>query len=260
MAGLFAVWMTWQGVFYTGSAALLFMGAVCFLCFALLERKKIIQYRKYHKSEVQSGGVRLLLKKQIIKFTMVSVLTGIVRTTVVFWMPTYISQYLGFSPEKSALLFTISTLVISSASFIAVFLYELLKHNMNQTLFLSFFAAAISFVLVLLIKLPSLNILFLVLAIMSSNSAATMLWSVYCPSLKDTGMVSSATGFLDFASYIAAAVSTIVFANAVSLIGWHGLILIWFILMLFGILISLPFSRFVPKPEEFPDMQETVAD
>ena len=43
-----------------------------------------------------------------------------------------------------------------------------------------------------------LDIAFLILAIMASNCAASMLWSRYCPSLRDTGMVSSATGFLDF--------------------------------------------------------------
>ena len=70
-----------------------------------------------------------------------------------------------------------------------------------------------------------------------------MLWSRYCPSLCDTGMVSSATGFLDFVSYIAAAVSSTLFANAASVIGWGNLILVWFGLMVFGVLISLPYKR-----------------
>ncbi|MBQ7725789.1 MAG: hypothetical protein IJT66_01450, partial [Clostridia bacterium] len=129
------------------------------------------------------------------------------------------------------------------AAFIAVFLYELLKNDMDLTLLLSFIAAAVSFALVFFIKQPALNIFFLVFAIMASNSAATMIWSVYCPSLEDTGFVSSATGFLDFSSYIAAAVSSIAFANAVSKIGWSGLILTWFALMVLGVLISLPFGR-----------------
>ena len=67
-----------------------------------------------------------------------------------------------------------------------------------------------------------------------------MLWSRYCPSLRDTGMVSSATGFLDFMSYMAAAVSSVVFANAVNSIGWKNLILIWLGLVLFGAIICPP--------------------
>ena len=53
-------------------------------------------------------------------------------------------------------------------------------------------------------------------------------------------MVSGATGYLDFVSYIAASVSSTLFANAVTGIGWSGLILIWFGLMAFGVCISLP--------------------
>jgi sugar phosphate permease len=53
-------------------------------------------------------------------------------------------------------------------------------------------------------------------------------------------MVSSATGFLDFMSYMAAAASSTLFANAVSQIGWGNLILIWCGLMLFGVAISIP--------------------
>ena len=72
-------------------------------------------------------------------------------------------------------------------------------------------------------KNPWLNIVLIVLAIMASNGAATMIWSRYCPGLRDTGMVSAATGFLDFVSYMAAAVSSTLFANAVSGIGWSNL-------------------------------------
>ena len=85
---------------------------------------------------------------------------------------------------------------------------------------------------------------FIVLAIMSSNGAASMLWSRYCPSLRDTGMVSSATGFLDFLSYMAAATANLVFANAATTIGWGWLILVWFGLMLVGIAIALPYDKF----------------
>ena len=53
-------------------------------------------------------------------------------------------------------------------------------------------------------------------------------------------MVSGATGFLDCCSYLAAAASSSLFANAVGTIGWSWLILIWFGLMAVGVFISLP--------------------
>jgi sugar phosphate permease len=56
-------------------------------------------------------------------------------------------------------------------------------------------------------------------------------------------MVSSATGFLDFVSYGAAALSSVIFANAVSAIGWDNLILVWFALMAFGTAITIPLGK-----------------
>ena len=91
--------------------------------------------------------------------------------------------------------------------------------------------------------MPVLNICCIVLAIMSSNGAASLLWSKYCPSLRDTGMVSSATGFLDFLSYMAAAAANLIFANAATNIGWGNLILVWLGLMVFGVIIALPYDK-----------------
>ena len=90
----------------------------------------------------------------------------------------------------------------------------------------------------------------LVLGILSSNSASSTLWSCYCPSLRDTGMVSGATGFLDFCSYMAASVSSAAFANSVDAVGWGGLILVWFLLMLFGVLVALSWKIKVTSKKE----------
>ena len=106
-----------------------------------------------------------------------------------------------------------------------------------------FTSSAIGFALTYFVSHPVFNIIFIVLAIMSSNGAACMLWSRYCPSLRDTGMVSSATGYLDFLSYMAAAASNVIFANAAASLGWGKLILIWLALMVLGLIISLPYKK-----------------
>ena len=239
LAGITAAVLTWQATFMTSSIVLAIM-AVCFLFFLLFEKRGIVTYNQYGRKEEQGGNIRVLLQHRIIKFTLISIVTGVVRTTVVFWMPTYISQYLGFPSEQAAMIFTVATFIISFTTFITVFIYERLKRNMDLTLLLMFLSAAVFFTLVYFIKHPVINIICLVIAIMSSNGSACMLWSRYCPSLRDTGMVSSATGFLDFVSYMAASASSTIFANAVSAIGWGNLILVWCGLMIFGIAISLP--------------------
>ena len=92
---------------------------------------------------------------------------------------------------------------------------------------------------------PVLNMVFMFIAVFTGKCAATMLWSRYCPSLSDTGLVSSATGYLDFMSYIAAAISSSLFANAVDSIGWSNLILVWFFLMVVGVLVMIPVKKTV---------------
>ena len=247
VAGVVAAFFAWQMVFYTGSAVLMVMGLICFFCFLHFEKTGIVTYNQYKAPKAQGQGLKVLIEHRIIKFTFVSVLTGIVRTAVVFWMPTYLAQYLGFSPQDSGLIFTVATFVISSSAFLAVFIYERLKRNMDVTLLLFFGGSACSFVLVYLVGHPVLNICLLVMAILFNNCAASMLWSVYCPSLRDTGMVSGATGYLDFMSYMAAAVSSTLFANAVTGIGWKNLILVWLLLMAAGVIVAIPFGKRTTK-------------
>lgn len=243
LAGILAALFAWQSVFLSSSFVLLIMGFVCFTVFTAFEKKGLIEYNKYKKKDQKGGGIQVLIKHQIIRYTFVSIITGVIRTTVVFWLPTYLSQHLGFTAETAALIFTLATFIISLTPFVAIYMFEKLDYNMELTILIAFAAASICFMLVYICHQPIYNIIFLILAIFSSNCAASIMWSRYCPSLRDTGMVSSATGFLDFVSYMAASISSTVFANAVSTVGWGNLILIWFVLMVIGIFVAFPFKQ-----------------
>ena len=240
LAGLLAAFLSWRGVFTVSSLALVVMSAVCFVLFGTFEKKGIVKYPQRVKAERRSGGVGALVRHQIVRYTFVSMLTGIIRTTVIFWLPTYIAEYLRFAEKEASLLFSVATLAISASAFVALGVYEKLGRDMNRCVLVFFAVSAVMFLMVYLIKMPALNILFIVLAILAANSAASILWSMYCPSLADTGLVSGATGFLDFVSYMAAAASSKIFANAVDVIGWGNLILVWFGLMAAGVIVALP--------------------
>ena len=249
MAGVLAAVMAWQGVFAVSSGALFLMAIAVFVFFLLFEKRGIVKYNQYkiEKTETTGGGVKVLLKHQIVKFSLVSILTGVVRTSVVFWLTAYISDYLQFSSQTAPGIYSVATLGISTSAFIAVFVFERLERNMDKTLLLMFGLSAVFFLGAFFIKEPSINIIMMVLAIIAANCSATMLWSIYCPSLRDTGMVSGATGFLDFLSYMAAAVANVVFANAVSAIGWGNLILVWCGLMVLGVVVALPYRALREK-------------
>lgn len=246
-AGLIAAFLTWKLAFGVSGAVLFLMSAMVMLFFTVFEKKGIVKYGQYKAQEKGIRNIKVLFQHQIVKFSLVSILTGVVRTSVVFWLPTYISQHLDFPETTAVTIFSAATLVISFTTFIAIFVYERIGRDMDKTVLIMFASSVVFFALTYFVQAKLLNIICIVLAIMSSNGAATMLWSRYCPSLRDTGMVSSATGFLDFLSYTAAAAANIIFPKAVGAIGWGNLILVWMGIVLVGVVIALPYRKLKPR-------------
>lgn len=245
IAGMLAILFQWKMVFVICSCFMVIMGILCFIFFTMFEKAGIIKRNTMRKDTSKGAGIRVLIQHAIIKFSFVAILTGIVRTSVVFWIPTYLSQYLELSTTSATTIFTMMTLAQSAAPYInMVLIYDkLLKRNMNRMLILMFGFSAVSFAIMFVVPNAIVNILCLFLAVLTASGASSILWNAYCPSLKETGMVSSATGYLDFLSYAAAALANQLFANAVSQIGWGNLILIWSALMFVGVLISLPIRK-----------------
>ena len=250
LAGVAAVLFDWQTAFVVCSATLGVMGVGCFLFFVFCERKGWVQYKKRETGNDFSNkkrgiDVKALLRHSIIRFTVISVLTGIVRTSVVFWIPTYLAQHLGYSAVDAAAIFSVITLIKSLSPYVNnLLIYEvIMKRRMTPTLIFMFGASTLCFVLMYAVSQPWVNIVLLTLALFTSAGAATMLFSIYCPSLRETGTVSSATGFLDFMSYTAAGIANLLFTDAISAIGWGNLILVWAALMAAGIPVSIPWRR-----------------
>lgn len=250
-AGIFAALFAWQTAFTMSSIALVAMAAMVFVAFTVFERKGIVTYGRFTAQKTKSGGkgsIKLLLERQIVKFAFISIITGIIRTSAVFWLTTYFAERLSFSEEGAGLAFSVATLAIATSSFIVIFLYEKLGHDLDKTLLLMFACSAVFFVLSYFVTFNAyVNIVLIVLAIMASNGAATMLWSRYCPSLRDTGVVSSATGFLDFLSYMAAGTMNLVTPYIAAGITWDGVVLVWLGFMIIGIAISLPWKKWMKR-------------
>ena len=172
-------------------------------------------------------------------------ITGIIRTSFVAYLSTYFCEHLNYSEDESASIFSIATLVICFTAFISIFIYERLGRNMHLCPLLYFAVSSLSFLVLYFITNPILNIAIMVVAIMASNASATILWSVYCPSMRDTGLVSGVTGFLDFLSYSAAALGSLLIPKIAAVIGWGNMPLVLLGLMLLGTLICVP--HFLPK-------------
>lgn len=115
-AGIVAALVVWNSAFKVGGFLLLVMGILCFISFSIMEKREIVKHRvvvpQKEKNTGKLKGVDVLIKHRIILFSVVAILTGVVRTTVVFWLPTYLAQYLGFSSEVSA---SISSTIFANA-------------------------------------------------------------------------------------------------------------------------------------------------
>ena len=248
MAGLLATFLSWQATFNVSSLMLVVMALTAFICFTAFEKRGIIKYRMPQRGEEQpKKDYRGLLKLHIIKFSGISMLTGIIRTSFVGFLSTYFYAYLKYSEDESASIFSISTFIICFTAFIAIFVYEKLGRNMHVSALIFFSTSTVAFLTACFVDNPIANIAVIIIAIMASNAAATMLWSVYCPSLRDTGLVSGITGFLDFLSYTAAALASLCIPKLAEITGWRNIIFIMSALMLIGTLICIPY--FIKKKD-----------
>ena len=256
LSGIVSMLFMWRTVFVISIILMMVSGVAIYAVFCRLEREGVITYRNEKSTKKEGtdalktkqnikdksslGTIKTLIDNGIIRYTFIAILTGIIRTSVIFWIPTLLSMHLGYSTSASSGLYSAVTLIVSFAPYIGVFIYKYpLRRNINITMSLSFALGAVAFFAMCAVTMPVIGVVLLVIALLCGNMASAMLWNVYCPGLKDTGKVSTATGYLDCISYVGGALANIIFANAVEAIGWTRLLIVWGGMMLVGILPSL---------------------
>ena len=249
LAGLIAAILSWKFIFIIAALIAIFMGIGSFLIFTLFEQKGLIIENKSPEVKVQKRGgyLRLFYLDKFVLFLLVGALTETVGASIVFWIPTYISEGLGFSPAAASTIYSIISVVKAFSPFVCIFIFEKLHENDMLVMKIMFIAAAIAFAAMNLLNNAWMDIFVLLVALMAAGCVSAILWSVYIPSLSESGCVSSANGFLDFFGYIVASIANIVFAKAVSQIGWKGLIFVWSLLMLFGGIVVSIYHNFSKK-------------
>ena len=249
LAGILATFLSWQATFNVSSLTLVVMAVITFAFFIIFEKRGIVKYSTpKNKSEKQRVDIKLLVSRSIVKFSIISMVTGIVRTSFVGYLSTYFYEHLGYSEEEASSVFSIATFIICFTAFITVYIYEHMNRDMHLCPLIFFGVAAVGFAVLCFVTNPIINVIIMIIAIMASNASATILWSVYCPSMSDTGLVSGITGFLDFLSYAAAALASLLIPKIVTAIGWGNMNLVLAGLMVLGVAICLPY--FLKKKNE----------
>ena len=239
VAGLFALWMQWEAAFTVSGIISVAMALLSFGLISLLEKKGVIKPLERPAGAKRKTDVVGVFKiDRFVPFLFIGMIVEISATSIAFWIPTYIADYLMF-PEKSAgVIFSAISLVKSFSPFLCLIFIKLFKENDIKVMRLMFSISAALYILMFFIREPWPNIILFMFAIMSTSIAASTIWSIYIPSLGKSGKVSSANGVMDCSGYVGAAVMNSVFAVVKSSFDWKGMIVAWTGVMAVGILLT----------------------
>lgn len=239
-AGLLAILLPWRAVFAASGIIACAMAFISYAVLYHLEKKNIIVP---HKSYGEKKGIKdiaaIFRLDKFIIYMFIGMIIEISCSSICFWIPTYISEPLGFSSDISGILYSGISFVRAFAPFLTLLLFHLFRNKAMRMMRVMFLLAAAGYSVMLFVGNRWLQMILIILALTAASCAGAVMWSIYIPSLGKSGKVSGANGILDCAGYVAASVSNTVFAGIMTGIGWNGIIFAWAVVMLTGALITL---------------------
>ncbi len=239
IASLISIFFNWRNTFIIAGIIALFIGFVAYFIFTLFEKKGYITYTLSKNSNGFKNIFKVFLLKHFIFYIFVGAIAEISAASINFWIPTYFTEQLCIDENIAKSIYSMMSFIKSVTPFITLFFFNLLKGKDIKMIRFSFIFATVFFFGMRFVNIPYLNILCLLVAQMSIGSASSLLWSIYIPSQRESGMVSTINGVLDFSGYLFASATNILFAHTIEILGWNGIILLWCALPAVGFLISL---------------------
>lgn len=238
VASFLALIFKWKEAFIAAGLIAVAVGIAAYTVITLMEKKGMIETR------LMKGGnfaeiTKVFKLDKFIFYMLIGMLVEIVFGAINFWIPTYLTEHLGFAKNNANLIFSVMSVISAVTPVISLILFKVFKEKDVSIVKYAFLIAAVFCVLMNFVNNPWLNILLFLMARMSVGCASAMLWSIYIPSLGKTGKVSSANGILDCAGYIAASAANAVFGSIAAGISWNGMVYIWCGLMFLGFPIAV---------------------
>ena len=242
VAGIFGALGNWRASTFIFAAILAFLAVVSFVFNMIFDKKFPIapRIKTDEKGAMpMKNFVRYWLKNGAVAFILISAIQGIANNSITFWIPTYISDFLGFKPETASVIFLVMMLISAVNQIIAIGLYHLMKGKMIWVIRVSFFLSTVCFLLLIPVKNAYANLVLFLLAKCGYGWAGAMMWTFYCRGFQSVHRVAFVVGFLDFVSYLFSAIGSVLFSQAIATIGWVSLIIVWAAIMVFGIVSTL---------------------
>ena len=228
---------------FTISGGLLIIIAVIYYVLSIrMEKNGMLKsniVQRHQKSEYDLK--KLFINVGFFSMIMVTLLYGIIRNAVSFWIPTFISQNFSVSSQAAAAISTILPLTNILGTFVTMYFARIAKYREKLMCMLLFAFSSIMFIIVYLCKTNfapfSISSLFLASAAMTG--ACNMIFSIYVLHFTDTGLLSGITGFFDFTSYISASGASLLFPVILKSSGWNAVSATWTAVTVLGTGFSL---------------------
>lgn len=241
IAGLIAMIFRWETAFVFAGLLTVLIAVFAYTAITVLEKKNIITFKCVAKFGLKEMfGVFKI--KGFAFYIMIACLVEIAATSISFWIPTFLNEYVNFNENEANMVFSSISLVRAIIPFITLGIYKLCGERdvliMKASYIISIFAFAVTFV----VPAGMATVIFLLIALVMNSLVSALLWSIYIPGLGKTGRVSSANGILDCAGYVAASMATSIFAATVNVFGWRGLIAAWGVIPLIGLITAFSFG------------------
>ena len=242
IASLIAMIFNWNAAFLFAGTVSAAIGICAYAAISVLEKKGMITFKKM--KEITFSEMLAVFKINRFPFFLtIACLVEIAGMSISFWIPTFLNEYINLPASESNLVFSFISLVRALIPFAALALFKLFGGRDTLIMKYAYGISFAAFLCMLFVPKGILTVAFLLLALIMNSFVSAMLWSIYIPALGETGRVSSINGILDCMGYIAASISTSLFAWVVSSFSWSGLIVSWSIIPVIGISATFLLNR-----------------
>ncbi len=238
IASVISIFFSWRNTFIIAGIMAITIGIIAYIIFTTFEKRGQISYTLSKNSNGFKNLIKLFTLKNFKFYMYIVILTEFSSVVVEFWVPTYISEGLGIAPNTAKGIFSGFSFIKSFTPFITLFFFNLIKEKDIKMMCFSFASGALFILGMRFISIPSINIISILLAQISIGTASSLVWSIYIPSQRKSGMVSSINGVLDFTGYLFASIATVIFSRLIESLGWNGIITAWFFLALSGVVVA----------------------
>lgn len=236
VASVLAMFLEWRMVFITASALTASVSAIAIFFICRFEKAGHINFVPAEKSDI-TAYLKVFKLNDFWIYLFISAVGEIVGTSVNFWIPTYMTEYLGLASDMAYTVYSVISFSWLFSPFITLIIYKKAIHNGVKLSCIMYAVSAVSFLLLLILKAPVVNVLLFLIAKMASGCAVGAVWSIYLPGLAKSGLVSSPNGVIDSAGYAAATVANVIFSLAMSKMGWSGIIVMWVGIMAISVIV-----------------------